>query len=75
MGMFDEVNYQTTCPDCKIAVKDFQTKDGPCIMKTLEPREVRSFYSTCDQCKRWIDVEVIVDTYHLQEFWVKKDNG
>ncbi len=54
MGMFDRIDFEVDCPKCGELVKDFQSKDGPCVLKTLQPHEVDYFYSSCDNCKEWI---------------------
>lgn len=64
--MFDYVDYKTLCPKCGTDVGDFQSKDGPCTMNTLEPKDVRHFYSSCNSCHTWIDVEVIPHFYELK---------
>ena len=55
MGMFDYVNYECICPVCKSKVSGFQTKDGDCVLDTLQPTSVLHFYSSCDKCGCWID--------------------
>ena len=59
MGMFDYVEYETKCPKCSETVTDFQSKDGPCVLKALKPKDVRRFYSSCDNCKEWLEYEYI----------------
>lgn len=49
MGMFDYVNFETTCPNCGKVVTGFQSKDGPRNLLTLETDQVRNWYTTC-QC-------------------------
>lgn len=55
MGMFDYVNVEVPCPKCGETVKDFQSKSGPCLMDQLSPEEVSNFYSSCTQCKTWVE--------------------
>lgn len=55
MGMFDWVNYECTCPVCHGKVDSFQSKDGECLMATLEPANVMNFYASCDKCGCWIN--------------------
>ena len=69
MGMFDNVNYEAPCPKCGKVLKDWQSKDGPCNLGTVEPYEVDSFYTICsnNECKEWIqyivkkDVTILVN--------------
>jgi hypothetical protein len=51
MGMFDEIDYKTTCPVCHSKIDEFQSKDADCILKTLDPQDVDTFYSNCDTCE------------------------
>lgn len=55
MGVFDYVKFECDCPKCGEKVDDFQTKDGPCCMLTVEFYEVDNFYSYCPKCETWID--------------------
>jgi len=55
MGMFDYIKFEIECPVCKEKVKDFQSKYGPCILKTLEFWEVNNFYASCPKCNSWIE--------------------
>lgn len=59
MGMFDYVNYECECPECGGKVSGFQSKDGECLMDTLETKDVSNFYSSCDECGGWIEFERI----------------
>lgn len=59
MGMFDNVNFKCKCPVCGEAVNDFQTKEGPCLLETLEPLEVDNFYALCNNCDAWIEFTFI----------------
>lgn len=59
MGMFDYIDYECNCPDCGAVVKGFQSKDGFCVMETLKPSDVKSFYSSCDKCKVWLEFTVV----------------
>ena len=54
MGMFDYVDYECVCPVCKSKVSGFQSKDGDCMMETLNPLSLHSFYTSCEQCGCWI---------------------
>ena len=55
MGMFDYVKFEMKCPKCGANVDDFQSKDGPCCLLTLEYWEVDRFYSSCDACHAWLE--------------------
>lgn len=55
MGMFDNINYEMDCPRCNHKVDNFQSKDGPCLMESLEFWEVNDFYSHCRNCGNWIE--------------------
>ncbi len=61
MGLFDYVNYECVCPRCNGKVDGFQTKDGPGNCSTeqlMEPKDIWNFYSTCDSCGAWIELDV-----------------
>ena len=49
MGMFDYVNHEVKC-SCGTMIDEFQSKDGPCILATLEIEDVRNFYGFCSNC-------------------------
>lgn len=55
MGMFDYVRYEHKC-ECGEIVTEFQSEDGPCLLKTLTPHQVKVFYTSCDNCGRWIQL-------------------
>ena len=55
MGMFDYINFKMPCPVCGAELKEFQSKDGLCIMGTLEFWEVDNFYSYCGHCRSRIE--------------------
>lgn len=57
MGMYDNINYTCRCPVCDHLVTGFQSKDGDCMLKTLEHNEVGHFYSSCDVCDVWIEFD------------------
>lgn len=54
MSMFDWVDYEETC-SCGEVIEGFQSKDGECQMVTYKPWNVRSFYSNCDKCDKWVE--------------------
>ena len=56
MGMFDYVNFSMPCPTCGALIDGFQSKDGPCERRSLEPDDVDDFYSTCDSCGKWVEI-------------------
>ncbi len=60
MGMFDHVQYVAPCPVCghTIDEKDWQSKDGPCGLFTIDPSKVDDFYAICDNCETWVDAHV-----------------
>jgi len=60
LGLFDYIRYEIPCPACGVKVSDFQSKDGPCLLETLEPHDVEHFYTSCKSCGQWIDVNVAV---------------
>lgn len=49
MGMFDHVNVDISCPECGGKV-DWQSKDGPCVLTTVDPTEVTDFGCYCHEC-------------------------
>lgn len=51
MGMFDHVNVDIPCPECGGTV-DWQSKDGPCGLMTLDPTEVGYFGCYCTTCQK-----------------------
>lgn len=55
MGMFDNVNYEAPCWNCghPLTRDDFQSKDGPCLLKYIDPKEVSGFYAHCPKCGKW----------------------
>jgi len=59
MGMFDYVQHECVCPVCRSKVANFQSKDGPCKLLTLQPSEVECFYSTCPKCGCWVQFDAI----------------
>lgn len=63
MGMFDWVNYEAPCMKCGALIdnRNWQSKSGQCQMVTLEPWEVRAFYSSCPVCHAWNQYAVVLD--------------
>lgn len=64
MGMFDYILYQDKC-SCGEELEGFQSKDGPCTLDTLNPEDVRSFYTSCTKCNKWYNYKVIVRDYEI----------
>ena len=58
MGMFDWIKYEAKCEKCGEQLKGFQSKDGPCELLKLEPKDVINFYTSCDKCNAWHDFTV-----------------
>lgn len=58
MGMFDYVNLTDKCRKCNRRLGNFQSKDGECTLKRLEPSEVKNFYTACDHCHEWHEYRV-----------------
>lgn len=65
MGMFDYVAYDDTC-FCGEKLEGFQTKDGPKTLDTVNPGEIRNFYTSCTKCFKWYNYEVIVKDYEIK---------
>lgn len=36
-------------------VKDFQSKDGQCLLYEISFHQVNNFYNYCDECETWIE--------------------
>lgn len=66
MGMFDRVQYKDDCLICKKPLDEFQSKDGPCVMTTVLPSEVRGFYAYCEECGAWNQYQVEVREYEVK---------
>lgn len=72
MGMFDYINYKAECWKCRSELDNFQSKDGPCELKQLEPDDVEYFYSLCHCCGEMNRFNVILDAprpkvpYHVE---------
>lgn len=63
MGMFDEIDYECTCPVCHGKVEGFQSKDGDRALDHLKPTEVSNFYTNCRKCGCWIQFDKEGDKY------------
>jgi hypothetical protein len=72
MGMFDNVSYECACPVCHDKVDGFQSKDGECIMETLEPSQVCTFYTTCGNCGCWLEFNA---TKHINTKFILTAHG
>ena len=55
MGMFDWVRFENECPNCYAELKDFQSKDGYCVSEQVKPHKITNFYTSCFNCKAWIE--------------------
>lgn len=55
MGMFDEVNFVTACPECGAQMAGFQSKDRACLLEKVEPDSLLNFYSFCRGCGAWVE--------------------
>lgn len=55
MGLFDWVSFKTKCPNCGTLVDCFQSKDWHCTLETIPYWYVDRFYSSCPNCKIWIE--------------------
>lgn len=65
MGMYDHVKYDGSCPECGAIIRDWQSKDGPCLLNTLDPWQVKQFYSPCPACKAWVTATVDAEVEHV----------
>lgn len=54
MGMFDYVRFKMACPSCGKELNDFQSKDGPCELKSIKAHHLNNFYDYCE-CKAYIN--------------------
>ena len=55
MGMFDYVNFKANCPNCGEEETDWQTKQLEGWMEKVDPSLVNYFYTSCKNCKVWIE--------------------
>lgn len=54
MGLFDTVTVPAqNCRRCQAPLKGWQSKDGPCLLLTLEFYRVSRFYTACGRCQTW----------------------
>lgn len=58
MGLFDYINFKTECPKCKNKLNEFQSKNGPCAMYTLEFWMVDNFYDMCHKCETYVEYTI-----------------
>jgi hypothetical protein len=72
MGMFDWVEYDDICPECGAKLEGFQSKTGPCELLSLQPKDVRNFYTSCDTCDAWVEYRVKVTDYVVERLIEKK---
>ena len=75
MGMYDNIDFEMGCPVCGAVLNSFQSKDGPCLMDTLDVDDVDQFYDLCHTCKTFITFNRKVSKQHTTKFIkdVKKD--
>jgi len=60
MGMFDRVDFEMKCPVCNNKVENFQTKGMGKMMLKFKVSDLPinvSFYSQCNNCKLWIELQ------------------
>jgi len=62
MGMYDDVEFEMSCPSCGEKVSGFQSKDGPCLLLKVNVSQIRNFYTSCSKCSTWIDCVYIPPT-------------
>ncbi len=55
MGMFDWVRYEEDCPNCGKHLSGFQSKSSYCMLDNKKPHKVDNFYTSCYNCKVWIN--------------------
>jgi hypothetical protein len=72
MSMFDYVIYEAPCYSCGVTLKEFQSKDGPCLLSQLQPKEVRGFYTNCNNCGAWNEFKVIASCITIER--VRQDD-
>lgn len=60
MGMYDIVEFSAPCFKCPEILTDWQSKDGPCDLQTLQPYEVKRMYTKCPRCKSWNEYEIVL---------------
>jgi hypothetical protein len=58
MGMFDTIKFEAPCWRCGANLPNWQSKDGPCALLILEPKDVDTFYDSCDICGAWNQFKV-----------------
>ncbi len=64
--MFDYVDYECICPVCNKKVSGFQSKDGNCIMETIDTSKINNFYTVCRQCGCWIEFKRAKDNRFMR---------
>lgn len=74
MGMFDNVRFEMKCPLCGESVNGFQSKDGPCELLDLEPKDVRDFYDSC-KCGAHFDFKSEEPNFTNHKLKVTKDRN
>jgi DNA-directed RNA polymerase subunit RPC12/RpoP len=71
MGMFDYVDLKIECPYCGVILEGFQSKDSKCELDIISPKEVNNTYTSCDNCGKWVEYEVV----HPKEYELKLIRG
>lgn len=61
MSVFDNVNFEVTCPNCKKPLTGFQSKSGNPSGRSLEFWQVDEFHATCWHCRTWIEYNLKPD--------------
>lgn len=51
MGMYDHVNVSIPCPGCGRKL-DWQSKDGDCVLETVDPKDLNYFNAWCYHCEK-----------------------
>ena len=58
--MFDYVKFSHPCKKCGTLLEEWQTKDGPMSLETIELNEINGglVYTSCDNCNTWNQYKV-----------------
>ena len=67
MGMFDSIELKMPCPECGAEIDGFQSKDGDCVLATLQPYETQYCYSGCDKCGAWVELSASVKARDIMQ--------
>lgn len=71
MGMFDNVYdgnepLVMKCPECGEDVTGFQSKSGPCMLENIDWRLLPNFYTECQNCSHWLEINVEPPIFELK---------